>query len=199
MVIVDIEASGLNEKISSIVSIGAVDYENPDRQFYAEPRVWDGAKLVDDALAINGFSKEDCTDPKRKPLTEVMHEFYKWVQPIEERTLVGQNVSFDRDYLNDSFGRAGISWHFSFRTIDVHSIAYYDHIRRGIDIPQEKHRTALDLETIARYTGIPEEQKPHNALSGAKIEAEVMARMLEGKNLLTEFEKYAIPDYLTNS
>ena len=196
MVIVDIEASGLNEKESSIVSIGAVDYTNPERQFYAEPRVWDGAKLVDDALAVNGFSKEECVDPNRKSLKEVMEEFYEWLEPIEERTLVGQNVSFDRDYLNDSFSRSSIGWNFSFRTIDVHSVAYYDHIRRGIPVPQEHNRTALNLETIARYTGIPEEPQPHNALSGAKVEAEAIARMFEGKNLLPEFKEFDIPDYL---
>ena len=193
MIVADVEASGLNPQKNSIVSIGAVDFANPQRQFYREPRIWDGAEINPDSLAINGFTPEQCTDPTKPSLNSVMHEFYEWLDPIEERTLVGQNTSFDRDFLNDSFGRAGISWHFSYRTIDLHSIAYADHIMRGIEVPQEKKRTGLDLSAILAYVGIPEEPKPHNALMGAKVEAEAMSRILYGKNLLPEFKQYPVP------
>lgn len=194
MIIADIEASGLDPRKNSIVSIGAIDFEDPKRQFYAEPRIWDGAECNLESLAVNGFTEEECNDPAKKSLTKVMHDFLAWLEPIEERTLVGQNPSFDRDFLNDSFGRSSIGWSFSFRTLDLHTIAYTDHIKRGLKIPTENNRTALNLEAIAVYTGIPEEPKPHNALTGAKIEAEVLSRILYGKNLLPEFEKYPVPE-----
>jgi hypothetical protein len=43
------------------------------------------------------------------------------------------------------------------------------------------------------YCGIPEEPTPHNALTGAKAHAEVISRLLYGKKLLPEFEKFEIP------
>ena len=194
MIIADIEASGLDPRKNSIVSIGAIDFDAPKRQFYAEPRIWDGAECNLESLAVNGFTEEECSDPTKKSLAKVMHDFLAWLEPVQEKTLVGQNPSFDRDFLNDSFGRSGIGWNFSFRTLDLHTVAYADHIKRGLKIPTEKNRTALNLEAIAVYAGIPEEPKPHNALTGAKIEAEVLSRILFGKNLLPEFEKYPVPE-----
>lgn len=199
MVIVDIEASGLDPKKSSILSIGAVDFSNPERTYYAECKAWEGALLDKDSLAVCGFSEEQCLDVSKHSISEMMHSFKSWLEPIEERTLVGQNVSFDRDYLNTSFGRSGISWNFSFRTIDIHTIAYIDHLHRGIPVPLKNQRTALNLETIAIYVGIPEEPKPHNALTGAQVEAEALSRMLYGKQLLPEFKDYGVPKIFSPS
>ena len=194
MIVVDIEASGLDTKKYAMVSFGAVDFSNPERQFYAEPKMWEGAKCDPEALAVNGFTEEECHDPNRKDLKEVMTEFLEWIKPIEERTLVGQNPCFDRLYINDAFRRSSIGWNFSYRTLDLHSIAYSDHINRNIPVPIEHNRTGINLDTILTYVGIPKEPKPHNGLTGAKVEAEALSRMLYGKNLLPEFAKYPIPE-----
>ena len=194
MIIVDTEASGLNIKKYAMVSFGAVDFSNPEKQFYAEPKMWEGAKCDPEALAVNGFTEEECRDPKRKDLKDVMNEFLEWIKPIEEKTLVGQNPCFDRNFINDSFRRSSIGWNFSYRTLDLHSIAYADHIKRGVTIPTKNNRTALNLDGILTYVGIPEEPKPHNGLTGAKVEAEALSRILYGKNLLPEFAKYPIPN-----
>jgi len=42
MVVVDVETSGLDPQKYAMLSIGAVDFENPERQFYAECRAFDG-------------------------------------------------------------------------------------------------------------------------------------------------------------
>jgi DNA polymerase III epsilon subunit-like protein len=199
MIIIDIEASGLDVDTYAMVSLGAVDFDNPERQFYAEPRMWDGAQSSEDSLAINGFSDAECRDSNRVPLQRVMHDFLSWIEPIKEKTLVGQNPSYDRDFVNNSFKRSGIGWNFSYRTLDLHTIAYVDHIRRNVSIPREHSRTGINLDYILLYVGIPAEPKPHNALTGAKVEAEALSRMLYGKNLLPEFEKYPIPPIFSNS
>ncbi len=194
MIVIDVEASGLDIKKYAMVGFGAVDFSNPERQFYAEPKMWEGAECNPEALAINGFTEEECRDPKRKDLKEVMQEFLKWIEPIEERTLVGQNPCFDRLYINDAFRRSHIGWNFSYRTLDLHSIAYVDYINRSIPVPIENNRTGINLDTILTYVGIPKEPKPHNGLTGAKVEAEALSRMLYGKNLLPEFKNYPIPN-----
>ena len=40
MIVVDVEASGTEPHKHSIVSVGALELEKPDRQFYGECKVW---------------------------------------------------------------------------------------------------------------------------------------------------------------
>lgn len=194
MICVDIEASGLDPKQSSIVSIGAIDLLNPTRQFYEECRVWDGAHISDEALAVNGFTKEEITDRSKKTEGEAVRLFLAWAWEIEgDRTLAGQNVSFDRDYLQFASLREGLDWDLAHRTIDTHTLAWMHMVKRGIAVPIENHRSALNLDGVLRYCGIPEEPKPHNALTGAMCHAEVASRLLNDKKLLPEFESFALP------
>ena len=60
------------------------------------------------------------------------------------------------------------------------------------DDPEHK-RSALNLDAVLNYCGIPNEPEPHNALTGAKSHAEVISRLLYDKKLLPEFEQYHIP------
>ncbi len=68
-------------------------------------------------------------------------------------------------------------------------------LKRGV-LPLKNKRTDVKLDTILVYAGLPEETKPHNALTGAKMEAEAFSRLLFGKNLLQEFAHYSIPEFL---
>lgn len=194
MVVVDVEASGVNPYKHSIVSIGALEFKNPANRFYEECRIWDGAHIMDDALAVNGFTKEQIIDPAKKSLEEVITAFLTWIEAIEgDRTIAGQNPSFDRDFLQTSAERYHLNWPLAYRTIDVHSICYMHQIKRGLNIPIVHNRSALDLDAILRYTGIPDEPAPHNALTGALVEAEALSRLLYDKKLLDEFQHLPIP------
>lgn len=195
MLVVDIEASGLSAEKSSIVSIGALDLENPTRRFYGECRVWDGAHISDDALEVNGFTKEQITDSTKKTEAELVTEFLEWTQHLSNRTIAGQNPSFDRDFLQAAGERAGLSWDLAHRTIDTHTLCYMHIIKNGGPAPiDEQHRRSnLNLDAILNYCGIPDEPMPHNALTGALSHAEVTSRLLFDKKLLPEFESYDIP------
>ncbi|MEK7460267.1 MAG: 3'-5' exonuclease [Patescibacteria group bacterium] len=192
MIIADVEASGLDPRKHSILSIGAVEFEHPERQFYEECRMWDGASIMTDSLAVNGFTEEECRDTKKKSLEEVMNSFYHWIEQCDEKTLAGQNPSFDRDFINDSFSRSHIGWHFAYRTLDLQSMAYMDMIKKGIKPPRKNDRTDLSTDTIFKYVGLPTEPKPHHGLTGAQMEAEAFSRILHGKNLLPEFKGYPL-------
>ena len=131
MIIVDIEASGTEYHKHSIVSIGALDFDNPTNQFYDECRIWDGAHIMDGALEVNGFTKEEIIDPNKKTEAEITKAFLAWAADVKERTLVGQNVSFDRDFLKTAAERAHTDWPLAYRTIDTHTLAYMHIIKRG--------------------------------------------------------------------
>lgn len=196
MIAVDVEASGIGPETHSIVSLGAIDLDNPTHQIYEECRVWEGAHINDEAMVVNGFSKEQVTDPTKQSEAELAHKFAAWAEAVADRTLAGQNVSFDRDLLQAAAVRAKhTAWPFAHRTIDSHSLCWMHMVKRGLTPPidAEHKRSALNLDAILNYCGIPEEPKPHNALTGAKCHAEVISRLLYDKKLLPEFEQFEIP------
>lgn len=196
MLIVDVEASGTEAHKHSIVSVGALDLMNPTNRFYAECRIWEGAHIMDEALKVNGFTKEQITDPQKLSEAELVKQFLHWSESVGERTLAGQNVSFDRDFLKYASERAGhTEWTFAYRTIDTHTLCYMHMIERGLKPPMHarNRHSALNLDAVMNYCGIPDEPEPHNALTGALSHAEVISRLLYGRKLLPEFEQFDIP------
>lgn len=195
MLILDVEASGTNYEKHSIVSLGALDFENPDNRFYAECRIWEGAHIMDEALAVNGFSEAEVTDSSKITEAELVTQFLEWSMSLSDRTLTGQNVSFDRDMLKAATERAGRNWDLAYRTLDTHTMCWMHMVKAGLVPPQDlQHkRSALNLDAILLYCGIPEEPEPHNALTGALSHAEVTSRLLYDQKLLPEFEQYEIP------
>jgi len=195
MIIVDVEASGTEPSVHSIVSIGAVDLENPENRFYKECRIWDSAHIMDGALEVNGFTEAQITDPNKQSEAEIVQEFIEWSQHFGDRTLAGQNPSFDRDMLRHAAIRAHLNWDLPFRTIDTHTLCFM-HIVKAEGIPPvdaQHRRSSLDLDAILNYCGIPEEPQPHNALTGALCHAEVASRLLYDRKLLPEFSQFEIP------
>jgi len=195
MLILDIEASGTEYEKHSIVSLGALDLKNPSNRFYEECRVWDGAHIMEEALEVCGFTEEEVTDSRKQTEAQLIEKFIAWSEQLEDRTFGGQNVSFDRDYVKAACYRAGINYPFAHRTIDSHSLAWMHIIKAGgippLDV--EHKRSALNLDAVLNYCGIPEEPQPHNALTGALSHAEVINRLLYDKKLLPEFEQFDIP------
>jgi DNA polymerase III epsilon subunit-like protein len=178
------------------VSVGAVDLDNPSRQLYEECRMWDGAKVEDEALAVNGFTRAQVEDPAKQSEGELVRKFIAFADGMADTTIAGQNVFTDLYFLQNAARRAGhTAWPFAHRIIDIHSLAWEHMVKRGLTPPlnPEKRHSALNLDAALQYCGIPEEPRPHNALTGAKCNAEVISRLLHDKKLLPEFEQYEIP------
>ncbi len=195
MIIVDVEASGTDYKKHSIVSIGALDFANPSNRFYGECRIWQGAHVMDGALEVNGYTEEEIRDETKLTEAELIQNFMEWSQHMSDRTLVGQNVSFDRDMMRAACDRANIAWDMAHRTLDTHTFCWMHMVKRGLSAPiDEQHRrSALNLDVVLNYCGIPSEPEPHNALTGALCHAEVTSRLLNNKMLLPEFDSFLMP------
>lgn len=196
MIVLDIEASGTNYEKHSIVSLGALDLDNPDNRLYLECRVWDGAHIDPGALEVNGFTEEELLGQNKMTEEELIRNFIGWTADVHDHTFAGQNVSFDRDFVKVACLRAHEPYPFAHRTIDTHTLAYMHMIKAGIEPPfdEEHKRTALNLDAVLNYVGIPDEPEPHNALTGALSHAEVISRLLYGKKLLPEFAEFDVPE-----
>jgi DNA polymerase III epsilon subunit-like protein len=194
MIVLDVETSGTHPDKHSILAIGAVDFDNPTNQFYDECRAWDGAHIESEALEINGFTKEEAQDTEKKSEAELVGAFVAWALTVEgDRTLVAQNVGFDFDFVRSACARAHVEFPFARRTIDIHTLVWTHMRTRGITPPTANNHSALSSKEVLAYCGLPEEQKPHNALTGALWHAEVLARIAYTKKIIMDFETYDIP------
>ncbi len=187
MIVVDVETTGLNPEKHSIVSIGALDFLNPKNQFYQECRIWEGAEISQEALQINGFSEKQIKDKNKQSLQETIKNFAEWLKNIDDKTIAGENPSFDRDFLISSATRYKIDLGIGKRIVDLHSISYSYHLKKGFHIPLKDKKSDLNLDKTLAFVGLPIEPKPHNALNGAKMEAEALSRIIYGKSLLPDF------------
>lgn len=210
MIIVDVESTGVDAKLCSLLSVGALDFDNPKNQFYVECRIFEGAHIEKEALKINGFTLEEI-QPRRQKEThahvlsraadkktdrEVVLAFLEWMKTCKEWTLAGQNPSFDRDFLQETAHRYHINWPLAHRTLDLHSIACYQMLKLGKEIPRKNNHSALNLDKILEHVGLPTRGQKHNALDDAKLEGEALSRLVYGRNLLTDYASFPIPSYL---
>lgn len=187
MIVVDVETTGLDPARHSIVSIGAVEFlsRDPVRHIYLECQPWYGAEISDEALAVNGFTREQLQAPDRWPHQYAIHDFHDWAMECQSRVLAGQHIVFDFAFLKASYEEANRHeiWPFGRRTVDLHAVAYC-HFLADLeqDIPLHVDGTsALGLDTILSRLGMPPEPKPHNALNGARLAAEAFRRLIYGE------------------
>jgi DNA polymerase III epsilon subunit-like protein len=193
MIIVDVETSGTDTRYHSLVSIGAVDFDNPDDTFYKECHVFEGARIEDEALEVNGMTREQILDKSKPSEAEIIKDFIEWIKDKNDHTVAGQNPSFDVGFLIAGAERAGIDISVPKRIIDLHSITYFHMSRRGLAVPHANHRTDLNSDKIMEYVGIQPEPKPHIAINGAKWEAEAFSRLFNDKSMFSEFKEFKIP------
>lgn len=196
MIVVDVETTGSIPYKHSIVSIGAVEFENSTNQFYEECRIFEGAEIEDMAMKVNGFSYDEVNDPSKKSLEQIISDFLNWSSNFPNKTLIAHNAGFDTWFLKASMDRYNLYWAFGFRSLDIHTMAYLDYMKRGEEVPLIYGASSLSLNKVLEYVGLPREPDPHNALNGAKYETEAMYRLIYGKSALEEFKSYPIPEYL---
>jgi len=179
MIIIDVETGGLDPQKHALLSIGAVDYDTGD-EFYGECRAYRNyLDYVDDriddfALGINGFTHEQCHDKAKNWPHELYMKFLQWAAIDKKRDLLlaGQQVgAFDIPFLKKiaSDSRQGIvpTWPFGYRSVDLHSVAF------------AVLGKSLSLDGILTAVGLTPEPKPHNALTGARLERDAFKLLLK--------------------
>jgi len=196
MIVLDIETTGTDPKRHSIVEVGAIDFDCPDNYFNKRCRIWTGAEIVPGAMEINGLTLEEIQDIKLPTQKELISLFIAWMDKIEDRTVAGQNVDFDINFLNESSARCGFNFRLGKRKVDQHSIVYAHYLKRNIIPPLKDGSSDLKSDLIMNYVGLPPEPKPHRAINGARYEAEALSRLIRGKGMFEEFAWYEIPGYL---
>jgi DNA polymerase III epsilon subunit-like protein len=193
MISIDCEMTGLDFDKCAVISVGAIDLKNPERRIYIEMQPFDGAEIVDEAMAVNGFTKDQVFS-FTKTQKEGLEELKKFLDESESRTVLGQNVATDVYFLNKAFERAQIECRIPYRVLDLHSMICAKLLLNNEGIPMLERKSTLNLDKLLNMAGIPEEPKPHIAINGALSAAEVYFRLIQGKAVLPEFTQYEIRD-----
>lgn len=199
MIVVDVETTGTDSEKHSLISIGAIEFENPNNEFYGECQIWKGAHIDNRALGVNGFSREDITDPTKQTIEMLMRGFLAFVASCQDKTLAGHNVAFDVAFLQKSARLSGVEWSLAHRTIDTHTLVYFDMVREGREIPLKNEHSDITSDKVFEYVGLRVQRETHNALEDAKLTAESIHRLFYKKPLMAEFSKQPLPAHLINS
>lgn len=194
MIVIDIETTGLDSEKHAVISLGAVELENPDHIFYSECRIFEGAEIDEDALVVNGFSEKDITDPTKQDPLVLLLGFIEYAKLCSDTTLAGLNVGvFDLAFLEKMARRARVNWAFARHTVDLHTLCYAHMRANNQPVPLKNKHSALNLARILDYVGLTNMEVPHHALEDAKLTAECISRLLYNKPLFDEFKLVPIP------
>jgi len=196
MIVVDLETSGAYPDQHGILSIGAVEFENPENVFYEECRLEDHHRVEAISIEVVGMSEGQMRDAKKKTIKEALQDFLDWVQTVKEKTFAAHNTPFDWKFLEHFFRHHDLSWPFHFRSVDLHTVAFTHMRAHGVKPPIYNDVSALGLGKVLAYCGIQDPRDTHNALEDARLETECFYRLLYGKGLFKEYAEQEVPEYL---
>jgi DNA polymerase III epsilon subunit-like protein len=201
MIIVDLEMSGLDIEKCGIWQIGAVELENPENQFLQEARIDDHDIIFNEPNAkktvfdVTGKTESYFRDKQKQSQKQMLINFFEWVEKVKLNNLAGQNP-WDVAFLNIKARKYGLKMPFHYRFFDLHSISQLKFLETNGKFYMKKRISNMGLGNILKFCGILYERKIHNALEDAKLTAECFSRILYGKNLLEEYKKFKVPEYL---
>ena len=153
MIIVDVETTGTDPHCHSLISIGAVDFDNPERRFFEECRAFDGAKVEKEATEINGVGEIEAFDDTKQSDEELITHFFEWMKESRDHTIAGQNPQFDVSFLEATARRYHLNYSIPKRMVDLHAATWTHMILQGANPPIEHNRSNLNSDTIMQYVG----------------------------------------------
>jgi len=206
MIVVDLEFTSLSFE-GGLWQIGAVDLMNPENTFLEEARIEDDDLIMQASLDVVEKTEEQLKNIQQSQ-KEMLEHFFKWTESIKVKNIICQGP-WDFGYLLSKSYKFGLSFPFRHRFFDLHSIAQAKHVELKGELLIDKDHSDMGLNNVLNFCGMEDPRKrishsgeltqkgkPHNALEDAKLEAECFSRIVFGKNLLPEFKKIPVPEYL---
>lgn len=171
--VIDIETTGLDPLRHGIVEIAAKS-SITGAEFCIQPRIRDEAEIDPIAMEVNGISESAARDEGRVDEEIAIAELFRFIGLGERAVLAGMNPNFDLRFITEAAKRAGLKNPFSHRILDLHSLAVVYAFHRDLDVPQTGFRT----DQIYEMLGMPPEPRPHQALTGVRMEFDAFHLML---------------------
>ena len=185
-VIIDVEGSGGSARgdpygTGSMVSLGAVDF-NTRYEFYEECRVMEGRGYDEQALKVNGFTKEEIYDKNKQSALDLLLKLETFCRSHGSGLLCAWG-NYDLKMMLAAYDYYGREWGLPGMYLNLKSISksMLGQKRSGLS------NTAIKL-------GMPPEQRPHTGIRGARLAVENLSVMLFKRHYYKEYEEYRILD-----
>jgi len=166
---IDIETTGLNVLEHEIIEIGCV-LVSPKMKVLDEFEIKIKPEHIENAdktsMKINHYSSKEWG--KALPIEKALKIFSK---KVKDHIMVGQNVSFDLEFLDYNLTKLGLKNTLHYHRLDTISIAW----ARFHNNPDFKH---FSLREMCKYFNI-ENKRPHNALSDARATYKLYKKLLK--------------------
>ncbi len=198
MIILDIETSGLDPQENGIWQIGAIELENPKNQFLEEAKIDNKDLTQPGALEITNKTEEQLRDSNTQSQTQLLINFFEWVNKINIKMSICQNPAFDLSFIKIKAKKYNLTYPFHHRSLDLHSVAQTIQFKTKQKFKILDNKSDMGLSNILEFVGMSDNRNAHNALEDAKLTAECFSRLIYNKNLLEEYSQFKIPDYFQN-
>lgn len=170
---VDVETSGLDHRIHSLMSIGAVVVGDESTCFYQECVPDPKREICQVALEVNGLSVDErpgvCVSP-----AAMIDKFSTWIRKVTDGSkwcMVGKNILFDYLFIREF----SVDKKFLER-VPVEDVHSYARLFGFVNHWDMNHSSVYD---IYKSFGFNREPLPHNALTDAMSAARIYQWFLE--------------------
>jgi DNA polymerase III epsilon subunit-like protein len=213
MIVLDIETTGLTIR-EGVFQIGAFELENPNNYFFQDSRIDEDDEINENALKVNGKTREEVRDPNKQTQKQMIENFLEWAAQFSERIVLGANIGFDIQMILGKCLKYRISERFNeivgHKGLDILTLAQEEYFRiNGKYLVNSKGVSGMSLAEALRFSGISDARigleftgeiinqgKFHNALEDCRLEAECYFRIKFGKSLFPEYSGFKVPGYL---
>jgi len=171
LLFLDTETTGLDPDIHGMIEIaGIVEIEGVvKKEFCYKMKPFKGQMINQKALATNGYKADDIKD-WAEPLDiykEIVSDFNEFIDPYNKRDkfhMVGQNPSFDYEFLNEFFFRNNNNYLYSYihyHKIDLVAITATFKLAGLLDVENAK------LSVVSEALGF--QHTAHKAMDDTKM------------------------------
>jgi len=179
----DCETTNLDNRIGDIIEVSFHRLtDNIQKTWCIKPINTNG--IDKDALRINGHKKEDLLHQTKEGQeryldpVKAMIEIENFVMddgvPNTQRILAGQNINFDKDFLEQHWIKcdAKDSFPFGRRTLDIMTIQFF------MDLCKGELMEGYNLNAIGKKYGLKNE-KSHTAAADVKVTKDVLLEQIK--------------------
>lgn len=181
--VVDVETTGLDDHANDIIELSIHRLTDDVQKTWCIKPI-NPAQIDPDSLRINGHKLEDILhetkfgkDTYLDPM-KVIVEVENWIMedsvPTTQRVLAGQNVSFDRGFLDQLWVKCQSKDSFPFgrRVLDTMQIEFF------LDLCKGTMAEGYSLNNLTKKYGLKNE-KAHSAAADVKVTKDVLLKQVE--------------------
>jgi DNA polymerase III epsilon subunit-like protein len=181
--VADVETTGLDDRTNDIIELSLYRLTDQVQKTWCI-KPFNVQAIDADSLRINGHKREDLLHQTKGSSSvyidpnKVIIEVENWViedgVPTTQRILAGQNVAFDKGFLEQHWikGNSKDSFPFGRRLLDTMQIEFF------LDLCQGSMAEGYSLNNLTKKYGLKNE-KAHSAAADVKVTKDVLLKQIE--------------------